>query len=126
MSELAEDPRVSAERLGLVVVEPGANELFIDIDSDEDEAHYYEMLSVLRENEIPFDEHKRTVSKSGNTHIYLTIAPCKTRDVVMTDTQRIAFQAALGSDRKRELLSLLRLTLGTGRAPTLFFEKEAA
>ena len=123
MSDLNDDPKVVAKREGLTVHLPDDNELFIDIDSDEDLAHYEEMMEVLRSigcsvtPAIEVDSVVRSRSKSGKGwHIRVRFE----QDV--TPMERIAFQAALGSDRKRELLSILRIRLGVDRPPTIFFE----
>lgn len=130
MSDLAADPILIAKEQGLVVVEPEDNQLLIDIDNGADEAIYREMLEVLENNGIDYAEEKRTVSRGGNTHIYgrILIEGFKDDAAIEVDPLlRVALQACLGSDRKRELLSLLRIVLKLQRTPTLFFEtKEAA
>jgi hypothetical protein len=134
MSELNDDPYKTAEALGLDVVLPEPNELFIDLDDPADELQLQTMLDVLN-GKASFDdavmhgksdsdplletvETKRTTSKSGNTHVYLKVS-AKTP---LSDIERIALQACLGSDRKRELLSALRILLSLDRPATVFFE----
>lgn len=120
MSDLAEDPNVIAAAHGWSVVVPKGCELFIDVDDAASEEHLQAMLKVLADNEIPILETRRTVSPGGNTHVYLEIGV--PRSGVLSPCERIALQAALGSDRKRELLSILRVMLDMDRAPTVFFE----
>ena len=116
MSELSEDPYIAAERLGLTVVLPGENELFIDLDDDASVEHYADMLAVLDENDIQYQT-RETTSAGGNTHAYVTLP-----GPPLSPQLRIALQAARGSDRKRELLSALRIRLHLDRPPTVFFE----
>ena len=121
MSNLCDDPEAVAAARGLRVVLPSADELFIDIDDAASEEHYNDMLRVLTENSPDSDspllcETKRTTSAHGNAHIYARLG----RE--LTDVERIAWQACLGSDRKRELLSLLRVLFCPARKPTVFFE----
>lgn len=56
-------------------------------------------------------------SKSGLPHRHITI----TFDFDLTQWQRLAFQAALGSDTKRECLGCI-MTLAGDEHPTLFLE----
>lgn len=121
MSSLADDPHIVAKELGLRVDLPGECELFIDIDSTDDALHFYAMVDVLKENGIVFDDVTATPSRSGNTHVRARLP------YAVSDTERIALQACLGSDRKRELLSMLRIKLHAGeRPPTVFFETVGA
>lgn len=105
---------------GWVVVKPKPNEVQIDIDRLEDLAVYTNNLSILKESAPDLVKKEEThVSPSGEPghfHITLTLAQ------KITPVERIAIQAALGSDRKRELLSYLRTRRGDP-VPTLFFEK---
>lgn len=117
-SSLAEDPEVEAVKRRVKVIHPKAKELFLDIDDANSMAVFEAMSAVLRDNHHRVKLVKQTVSSGGNTHIYATIPSFKKLDPVM----RIALQACLGSDRKRELLSLLRIVTKAKRAPTVFFE----
>lgn len=58
-----------------------------------------------------------TTSKSGNRHIYFFL------DTPMDLASRVAFQAALGSDPKREALGVLRIQKLIA-SPVAFFETE--
>lgn len=121
MSDLMKNPQEEAAALGMVVVTPRANQLFLDIDHVEDLDLMELMLAVLESNGVYVSEEKRTRSKSGNWHVYLRVDSFDSLDAM----QRIALQACLGSDRTRELLSVLRVLAfdGTTREPTVFFEK---
>lgn len=116
-SDLFEDPYQEAKKLGLDVVLPKANELFIDIDNPADEDWLHLMLGVLEDNGIIVMNSKETTSKSGGKHVYLELPERE-----LTPLERVALQACIGSDRKRELLSLLRIWLMAERPPTTFFE----
>ena len=104
----------------LDVVFPKPNELQIDIDSEEAYARYGGVLERLQRH-FRFITESITPSRSGypKRHIVLTL-----REPV-TDVQRIALQAILGSDPVRELLSLKRIENGDPH-PTLFLEKKKA
>lgn len=105
-----------AAYLGLECVKPRANELFIDLDTPSDRARFHDLLLVALRNGVQFQTIRETRSKSGNGwHVYLQSA----RD--FDATERVAWQACLGSDRVRELLSLIRVCLNHP-TPTVFFE----
>lgn len=119
VSDLVADPQQEADERGLVLVLPDPFELFLDIDDQDSLRNYQAMLLVLAENQSGpplVTEAKRTTSPGGNTHVYLRFAR------PLSDLERVAFQACLGSDRKRELLSLLRIEFCLARPPTVFFE----
>lgn len=101
---------------GLTVIVPARNEVMIDIDSDAS-------LAIF-ENNLPLVERRYTVldkkimpsrNKAEGKHIRLLFD----RDI--TDHERIALQAVLGSDLRREAYSLLRI-VDKQPLPTLFFE----
>jgi hypothetical protein len=117
VSNLLLNPYRAARDKGLSVVKPSKHELFIDIDNDEDLAHYEAMCDVMDSALLPVHEVRRTRSSGGNWHIVAKTAQ------ELTPIERIALQAALGSDRKRELLSILRIWREPGVPPTVFFEK---
>lgn len=118
MSHLNDDPQETAEKLGLQIVEPGPRDVFVDIDTDADYRHLTAMLDVVNAVEVYLKIGAEYPSKSGlpRRHVYVVA------DRDLTPVERIAIQATLGSDRKRELLSLLRVWLHTDRQPTVFFE----
>jgi hypothetical protein len=100
---------------------PGPYELQIDIDND---VHYE---TFLRSSEILHREMQEfggiqiveTPSKSGMPCRHIRIGV----PFPLDDFQRIAWQAALGSDPVRELLSCLRALRGDAH-PTLLIEKK--
>lgn len=105
---------------GLIVVHPADDELFVDIDDDASYGVFQENLAVIRRQIAHLDISCSTTPspsrRSGRYHIRVKMP----RPV--TPIERIALQAILGSDRKREALSWCRIETGVG-SPTLFFEK---
>ncbi|SRR6266566_3519952 len=112
------DLRKFAQKNDLELVIPGDDQLQIDIDCSEDLETFNRHLLIFQEK---FPGAIFTVTKSRSKlegkHITITV-PGKKFSVV----ERIAYQAALGSDRKRELLSLFDWDSGR-KLPTVFFEK---
>ncbi len=107
----------AAEKKGLVVVTPAANELFLDIDSAEDAALFDKHVKIFG---TLVESVRRAPSPSGlpgREHITVTLV----RNVDGPE-ERIALQAVLGSDRLHEALSLAR-AFGGAETPTVFFEK---
>jgi hypothetical protein len=104
----------------LLVVLPKSNELFIDIDSDADLAEFDRNYGVINEL-FCIDEYevKPSRNKERGKHIYVKLGQN------VTPTERILLQAILGSDRKREALSLWRIH-HNDPDPTLFFEKSGS
>lgn len=103
---------------GYHVVTPQPDELQIDIDSDETYAAYVELLSMLqafgREVVLITD----VPSKSGLPRRHVTLRYPRN----LSELERVAMQACLGSDPKREMFGLLRIE--TGIEPvTAFFDK---
>ena len=106
--------RVTAQ--GYRVVFPGDNQLQIDIDSAEQYAAFDKAVLRWNRNAEPFavEEHP-SMSGLPRRHITLTLP------YAVTPWQRIALQAAFGSDPVRELLSAVRLQRRDPH-PTLFVE----
>jgi hypothetical protein len=109
---------------GLLVVEPEDYELFIDLDTQEQcdrfalMYHKFEGEMLRRGRNCSVNI---TPSKSGypwRKHAVVRVDPPG-----FTAVERIAWQAILGSDPMRELLSMFRLLDGWVK-PTVFFEKE--
>ena len=103
----------------LDVIFPKPNELLIDIDDDAAYDRYCHLLGIMKRH-FRVEMESIVPSRSGypKRHITLTLAK------PVTDTQRIALQAILGSDPVRELLSLRRVE-NKDSHPTLFLEKKA-
>ena len=102
---------------GYMIVYPAPNELQIDMDTEE---HYQlfkrQFDSLLREH--PDAHCIIKPSRNGLLGRHATIA----MPFAMSDAERMAWQAALGSDPFRELMSLFRIKRGDNH-PTLFVEK---
>jgi hypothetical protein len=117
--ELREDFIKRMEAEGNRIVLPKDNELQVDIDSDEQYAVFQKSLACLKRNEsqsddIRVEEHP---SRSGLPRRHITV----TMPFDLEPWERIAFQAALGSDPIRELVSIFRLMRNDSH-PTLFVE----
>jgi hypothetical protein len=100
----------------LIVVLPTPYELLLDIDTGDDRRVFAQNLGLIQESYGVVDWCE-TYSRSGNTHIIVTLK------TAITPVERIALQTVLGSDRRREAHSLRRVLKGE-RNPTLFFEKK--
>jgi hypothetical protein len=107
--------RMAAE--GFVIMVPENDELMLDIDAEEDFVFFGRAILRLIE-EFPSVSFRVNFSKSGKPHRHVVVKMPFPLDAV----QRIAFQAVLGSDRVREMLSLLRYHNGDP-CPTLLAER---
>jgi hypothetical protein len=110
-----------AAREGLDVKYPAANELFIDIDNEHSYMMYQKQMDIMRKY-VGASSDLVTPSRHGlpGRHIVVTLQ----RDI--TEVERIALQACLGSDRVRELLGFIQ-NHNNDPHPTLFLEaKEPA
>ena len=116
--DLSTDRRdATAARLGMVSVLPTERELFLDLDDGGlDVAKLLELGKVAG---LGLTLVGVWSSKTdGHSHALIRT------DFDLTPTLRCALQCALGSDRKRELLSLARILRADVQAdPTVFFEK---
>lgn len=104
--------QIAAEKKCELIV-PKSNEVFIDIDTLQQREQLFKQLVILDDNGIDYDL-KEWKSKSGNTH-YVVRLPFE-----LSDALRVAFQAALGSDPKRELLACLRILANVEVVTALF------
>lgn len=104
---------------GLVVVFPAENELQVDIDNELHYAVFQRALVSLRRNSEVFGTwvFDEKPSRSGLPRRHITV----TLPFPVSAWQRIAMQAALGSDPLRELLSVGRMLHGDP-SPTVFTE----
>lgn len=101
---------IAAERSARLVT-PGERELLIDLDSSEDLDEFMELLDLLQEWT---GELKITVSPSrtaGHYHAHVEFPP---HSAPLTPIERVAWELALGSDRVRGLLALIRLEMKLG------------
>jgi hypothetical protein len=98
------------------VVQSDATSLLLDLDTPEALAQYQRVLPKLLDN-YDVVSTQSWLSKSGNTHVRIELG----RE--MTLPERLALQAALGSDGVRELLSLRRFHNGIAEPSRLFRPK---
>ena len=105
-----------AARESLEVKFPAANELFIDIDNEHSFLMYQKQMDIVKKY-IGASEEEITASRHGlpGRHVVVTL------DHDVTELERIALQACLGSDRVRELLGFVQNQNGDPH-PTLFLE----
>lgn len=119
----SKNAHTQAANLNLDIVVPDPNQLQIDIDSLAQEKEFDSLFETFFNNvegslQVISNKPSRS-GKPGKRHITLTL------NRKVTSVERILFQALLGSDRKRELLSYVRVLNGDPE-PTLFFEKKVA
>ncbi len=122
------DPNVEREEYikemkskGFEIVIPSDNELQIDIDTDEQYERFNFMWPKFCDN-FHFAKYTMNPSRNGlpGRHITVTVDDRVTN---FSDDERIGWQAILGSDPLRELLSMVRFRRGD-EYPTLFVEKQ--
>lgn len=115
--------RAFQERLRIRV--PEGDELLVDIDSEEAFESFQERYQMLSDLGI-VNGYSKNPSKSGEPgryHIVVKVNVYKPRDGFVTPLERIALQAILGSDYKREANSYRRILDGDP-IPTLFYERD--
>lgn len=124
-SDIAEPVEPIAEKLGLKVVVADDKTIQLDLDGDQEYTEFLVLLNVLRGHlarEDMYCQWTITTSKSGRYHAYLRV----TKDGQYQGFglwTRIALQAALGSDRKRELMNAIREMQGVStRDNVVLFE----
>lgn len=105
---------------GFSVKYPASSELFIDIDNEQQLATFQANIKVL-DQEFGAS-YIITPSKSQTPGRYHAVVTMK---LDVTSIERIALQAALGSDPLRELLSIFRIKRGIEPA-TIFIENGEA
>ncbi len=98
-----------------LVIFPEANQLFIDLDSQQDVVMFLERLELLNRFEVAAVTSVTESHTDDHYHAVVTLS----REP--SPWERVATQAALGSDRKRELLAIINRT-GDMPGPNCFFE----
>jgi hypothetical protein len=101
----------------LDVVFPNNNQLLVDLDTYASTQEYDRTIPLVTEI-YGLQDVSETRSRSGNLHRVVTLK------TPISSMERIALQAILGSDHRREAHSLRRLMQGEAN-PTLFFEKKS-
>ncbi len=109
-----------AFKQGVRVIIPKDRQLQIDIDSDDDYSRFTQAYDALKQHylNVPL-YYKTSPSRNGGEGRHITVEMTEE----LAQIERIALQAILGSDWRRELFSLIRVRKGEP-LPTLFFEKE--
>jgi hypothetical protein len=107
-----------AQSKGLVVVEPSSHELFVDIDSEDQHQSFTRAFAIFRNTHTVVALKQEPSPSRQIWHWHMTITLKEEVDA----RTRILYQAVLGSDPVREVLSLQRLECGD-KMPTLFFER---
>jgi hypothetical protein len=102
----------------LEVVLPEPYDLLIDIDNDEDMKRFDRGMDVMIKH-FNAQVIKSTPSRSGLPKRHLIVR----LDRPVSNAERIALQAALGSDPVREILGIVRVQHNDPH-PTLFLEKK--
>lgn len=105
------------EAKGMKVYVPDRDELLIDIDTKVHAQQYANAFMLLNNYIEGIEVRKITRSENGGWHVYIKMP------FNMSSYERIAWQAALGSDPMRELLSLIRIKQDI-EDPILLVEKE--
>jgi hypothetical protein len=115
-----EELQTLAKKQGLYLIIPESRELLLDVDKPK-AGYRKRVMDIIRGNGYKVVSKLSTKSVNGNTHWYFLLS----KD--LTPTDRILFQACLGSDPVRELLSYLRSRsdypgLTDSGIPTALFE----
>lgn len=118
MSNPLTPPEEAAKAKGLHVWRPAADEVYVDIDDTASAKRFAMAAKLLQEAIVSI---RRSSSPSGHhnrEHICVRL-----NRPLSSEWERVAWQAALGSDLGREGLSLLALTRD-GAGVSVFFEKK--
>lgn len=119
LSRTVEEITKEAERKGLVAFFPLPNEVMVDLDEvysvfDKEDEQTARVLTAMQTNGYILKSSLRTTSKSGKQHIYYRF------NRELDRMERLLIQAALGSDRVREFLGMVRATSGADEDTALF------
>lgn len=110
--ETVESITAVADERGLVAFFPMGNELFLDFDGD---AKINQRVLDIVTEQFGWAATLTTISQSGNgLHMYIRL------NDHLSNRDRVALQAALGSDPVREALSIVRLDKGSSAHSALF------
>lgn len=116
-----------ARKHGLEIVEGDERTLQLDFDQGADYQQFINiraprMIQFLKGNMVQrvwFTESRSSTAENPKKHVYVRLSKA------VTDTERVALQATLGSDPTREFLNLMRIVEGSDQ-PVLFFEVPGA
>jgi len=121
MPDKFEATKLLAERLGFDVVMGHDNLLLLDLDDKAARSTFDHNLDVVKRI-FGVEKIDAWVSKSGGDHQHVAV----TLKQKATILERVAIQAALGSDPIREILTLVRLRNGVKEPSRLFRPKGVA
>ena len=99
------------------IVEPGADQLQVDIDTHHALGVFHCNVRALGDLVVSHSMRPSPSGKAGRYHVTVHL-----NRPVKDAFERIALQALLGSDLAREMVSWREATLGL-KAPTVFFER---
>ena len=114
-----QDDIQGAIRNGLEIVVAGERDIFLDVDTDEDFAHF-EKVRPLLAKWMQIQTVYMWRSKSNHRHIHIV------SKVDIPIERRVLIQACCGSDRMKELCTLFDLMQSPNNVPLLFRPKGAA
>lgn len=120
MSEVREDAEVKAKRLGLDLIKPGPDEVFVDIDSAKDGIEFYRRFILFRKLWPKAKVRVIDSQAENHQHAYVTVPELSP----LGEHERIALQAALNSDPFREMLAIHHGRAGYVHT-SVFFEEKA-
>lgn len=108
-----------AEDHGMAILFPAPDELFIDIDNKESLQEFRESFALLRRMYDSQASYVKAESKTEDgEHWHIIVKLSKPVSAI----ERLALQAAMGSDNKRELLGYIRYKANDPK-PTMFAEQ---
>lgn len=118
-SDLHPDPSTGAKARGQQVVLPGKYDVFLDLDTEEAFETMSARIVDLKRMGFLLVMVSCAPSRSGLPHRHVILRA----NQALSETERIALQACLGSDLMRELFSLVRVWRGE-TATTLYEDPE--
>ena len=125
INEYAETPEdrltvlMEHEKAGATIIYPKTNELQIDIDTESGYAQFLATLDLI-DNKFGVKDTEILPSRSGLPHRHIVV----TLHTNISDRTRVALQACLGSDPKREILAIYRIENNLPHATCLFQYEE--
>ena len=119
MSEVREDAVEKAARLGMDLVIPKPDEIFVDLDCEDARCIFESRLVIFCKLWDGVSYCITPSSSPGHYHAIVTVPEL----APLSDHERIALQAALGSDCFREMLAIFHGRAGY-QYTLVFFEKK--
>lgn len=103
----------AAQAAGFLIVRGNENTLLLDLDTSAGLEQFHRMYEMV-DSKFKILSSETWKSKSGHSHVKLLIREA------LSAAQRIALQAVLGSDPKRETFGVYKLTKGVEEPSILF------